>query len=171
MIPLATAEEMRAADRRATERYGVASLLLMENAARGAADALERELGPMAGRRVAVVCGRGNNGGDGLALARHLLARGARVDAWLAGPAAEVRGDAALNLEALRRGGQAIDEAGDPASLGRLRSALGLADVVVDALLGTGVRGPASGPVRDAIVAVNEAGRPVCALDLPSGLP
>ena len=79
VIPLATAEEMRRADRRATERYGVPSLLLMENAGRGAADALERVLGPVRGRRVAVVCGKGNNGGDGFVVARHLLGRGARV--------------------------------------------------------------------------------------------
>ena len=94
MIPLATAEEMRRADRRATERYGVPSLLLMENAGRGAADALERVLGPVEGRRVAVVCGKGNNGGDGFVVARHLLGRGARISAWLVGHADEPTGDA-----------------------------------------------------------------------------
>ena len=67
---------MRRADRRATERYGVPSLLLMENAGRGAVDALERVLGPVGGRRIAVVCGKGNNGGDGFVVARHLLGRG-----------------------------------------------------------------------------------------------
>jgi ADP-dependent NAD(P)H-hydrate dehydratase / NAD(P)H-hydrate epimerase len=85
VIPLATAEEMRRADRRATERYGVPSLVLMENAGRGAADALERALGAVRGRRVAVVCGKGNNGGDGFVLARHLLGRGARIFPWLVG--------------------------------------------------------------------------------------
>jgi NAD(P)H-hydrate epimerase len=171
MIPLPTAEEMRQADRRATERYGVPSLLLMENAGRGAVDVIERVLGPVAGRRVVVVAGRGNNGGDGLVVARHLRSRGAEVRVWLAGRAGEVRGDAGVNLEAWRRGGGAVEEAPDAAALGALPAALAAADLVVDALLGTGVRGPVTGAVAAAVELVNAAGRPVCALDLPSGLP
>ena len=176
MIPVATAEEMRRADRRATERYGVPSLLLMENAGRGAADALERTLGPVGGRRVAVVCGKGNNGGDGFVVARHLLGRGARVSAWLVGRSADVHGDARVNLEALRRAGEPVTEAPEPgeAAFDRLRAELTEADVIVDAVLGTGVRGAATGAIAAAIEAINAAGiagRPVCALDLPSGLP
>jgi NAD(P)H-hydrate epimerase len=176
VIPLATAAEMRRADRSATERYGVPSLLLMENAGRGAADALERVQGPVRGRRIAVVCGKGNNGGDGFVVARHLLGRGARVTAWLVGRTAEVQGDARVNLEALRRAGETVTEAAeaDGPAFGRLRAELGAADLVVDALLGTGVRGAATGSIASAIEAVNAAagaGRPVCALDLPSGLP
>lgn len=169
MIPLATAEEMRHADGRASERYGVPSLLLMENAGRGATDAIERGFGPVRGRRVAVVCGRGNNGGDGFVVARHLLARGAAVEVWLAGRPEEVGGDAATNLVALRLAGQAIlpVEAGGALLL---EGALARADLVVDAVLGTGVRGAATGPAAVAIDAINRAGRPVCALDLPSGL-
>jgi NAD(P)H-hydrate epimerase len=176
VIPLATAEEMRRADRRATEQYGVPSLLLMENAGRGAVDALERVLGPVGGRRIAVVCGKGNNGGDGFVVARHLLGRGARVSAWLVGRAGDVQGDARVNLEALRRAGESVTEAPDTggSAADRLRAELGAADVIVDALLGTGVRGPATGAIAAAIEAINAAGaggRSVCALDLPSGLP
>jgi NAD(P)H-hydrate epimerase len=173
VIPLATAEEMRRADRRVTERYGVPSLLLMENAGRGAADAIERVLGPVGGRRVAVVCGKGSNGGDGFVVARHLLGRGARVSAWLVGRAGDVQGDARVNLDALQRAGETVAEVPDAAgdAFGPLGMELGAADIVVDALLGTGVRGPATGPVAKAIEAINAAGRPVCALDLPSGLP
>ena len=169
MIRLASAEEMRRADRRATERFGVPSLTLMENAGRGAADAIERVFGPARGRRVAVVCGKGNNGGDGFVVARHLAARGAAVGAWLVGRSAEVRGDAATNLAAIRQSGLPFTElAGGGIEV--LRGALREADVVVDALLGTGVSGPATGLVAEAIAALNEAGRPVSALDLPSGL-
>jgi ADP-dependent NAD(P)H-hydrate dehydratase / NAD(P)H-hydrate epimerase len=176
MIPVATAEEMRRADRRATERYGIPSLLLMENAGRGAADALERTLGPVGGRRVVVVCGKGNNGGDGFVVARHLLGRGARVSAWLVGRSDDVRGDAWVNLEALRRAGEPVTEAPErgEAAFDRLRAELTEADVIVDAVLGTGVRGAATGAIAAAIEAINAAGiagRPVCALDLPSGLP
>jgi NAD(P)H-hydrate epimerase len=170
VIRLATAEAMRQADRRVTERYGVPSLVLMENAGRGAADAIERRFGPAGGRRVVVVAGKGNNGGDGLVVARHLAGRGARVHVWLVGRAADVRGDAAANLEAVRRAGLPLAEAADSAGLADLPSALADADLVVDALLGTGVSGRATGATADAIEVLNGAGRPVCALDLPSGL-
>ncbi|MBI3458464.1 MAG: NAD(P)H-hydrate dehydratase [Candidatus Rokubacteria bacterium] len=173
MIRLATAEEMRRGDRRATERFGVPSLLLMENAGRGAADAIERVLGPARGRRVAVVCGKGNNGGDGFVVARHLAGRGAAVHVWLVARAADVRGDAASNLDALVRAALPLTEVTGPtgpAGIERLRRGLGEADLLVDALLGTGVSGPATGLIADAIAALNEAERPVCALDLPSGL-
>ncbi len=173
MIPLATADEMRRADRCATERFGVPSLLLMENAGRGAADAIERRVGPARGRRVVVVCGKGNNGGDGFVVARHLAARGAAVGVWLIGQAGEVRGDAATTLDILRRGGLPVNEvtgAAGPTGIEGLRAAFREADLAVDALLGTGVTGPATGLVAAAITALNEAGRPVCALDLPSGL-
>jgi NAD(P)H-hydrate epimerase len=170
VIRVATAAEMREADRRASERFGVPALTLMENAGRGATDVLERVLGPARDRRVAVVCGKGHNGGDGLVVARHLAGRGGRVSVWLAGRAADLRGDAATNLAAVVRGELPLAEVADAAGLEPLRRALAEADVVVDALLGTGVTGPASGPVAAAIEAINAAGRPVCALDLPSGL-
>jgi NAD(P)H-hydrate epimerase len=122
------------------------------------------------------VCGKGSNGGDGFVVARHLLGRGARVSAWLVGRADEVRGDARVNLDALQRAGEVVAEAPEAAgpAFDRMAAEFRAADIVVDALLGTGVRGPATGPVAAAIEAVNAAGaadRPVCALDLPSGLP
>src|SRR5262245_50607338 len=104
---------MRRADRGVTERYGVPSLLLMENAGRGAVDLLERALGPVRGRRVVVVSGKGNNGGDGFVVARHLLGRGACVSAWLVGGAGDVPGDARVNLDALRRAGETVTEISD----------------------------------------------------------
>ena len=135
MIPVATAAEMRRADRLATERHGVPSLVLMENAGRAAADVVERVTGRAGGRRVVVVAGKGQNGGDGFVVARHLAGRGARVSVWLATRADEIGGDAATNLAALRRGGLPVSEA-----------------------------------VAGVIEAINAAGRPVCSLDLPSGL-
>jgi ADP-dependent NAD(P)H-hydrate dehydratase / NAD(P)H-hydrate epimerase len=170
VIPLPTADEMRLADRRVTERYGVPSLLLMENAGRGAVDALVRVLGPVEGRRIVVVCGKGSNGGDGFVVARHLLGRGARVSAWLVGRGGEVQGDARVNLEALRRAGESVVEA---SNAGRLRVALGEADVVVDALLGTGVRGVLREPVRSTVELIRRAsadGIPVVAVDTPTAV-
>jgi ADP-dependent NAD(P)H-hydrate dehydratase / NAD(P)H-hydrate epimerase len=173
VIRLATAAEMRDADRRVTETYGVASLVLMENAGRGAADVIERVFGAARGRRVAVVCGRGNNGGDGFVVARHLAGRGAAVSVWLVGSASEVRGDALTNLEILRRAGWTVaelTEAQGGSGVAALRRGLATAELVVDALLGIGVRGAASGLTASVIEALNEADRPICALDLPSGL-
>jgi NAD(P)H-hydrate epimerase len=145
----------------------------MENAGRGAAEVIARILGPVQGRRVVVVCGKGNNGGDGFVAARHLLLRGARVAVWLAGRAEEVGGDARMNLDAWRAAGQPVTELADADGVARdhLRASLAGAELVVDALLGTGVHGPVAGVLADAVAAINEAGRPVCALDLPSGLP
>ncbi len=170
MIRLATAEEMRRADRRATAELGVPSLVLMENAGRGAADAIDRVSGAMRDRRIAVVCGKGNNGGDGFVVARHLAGRGATVQVWLLAAAGEIRGDASVNLEAVRHARLPLTEVTGPPGLEALRRALAAADLVVDALLGTGVSGPVGGPLAEAIAAINGAGRPVCALDLPSGL-
>ena len=170
MIPLATADEVRRADRRAIEELGVPGVVLMENAGRGAADLIERVFGPARGRRVAVVAGKGNNGGDGFVVARHLAGRGATVDVWLVAAAADVRGDALVNLEALRRVGVGVTEVGARGGIDALGRSLRGADVVVDALLGTGASGAPSGLVADAIRAINEAGRPVSSLDLPSGL-
>ena len=173
MIGLATAEEMRRADRRAIEELGVPGVVLMENAGRGATDAIERAFGPARGRRVAVVCGKGNNGGDGFVVARHLAGRGATVDVWLAARASEVKGDAATNLAVLGRSGIRVAEwppEGGPSPRDAFHRALRDADLVVDALLGTGVMGAVTGPLAEVISAVNEAARPVCALDLPSGL-
>jgi hydroxyethylthiazole kinase-like uncharacterized protein yjeF len=170
VIPLATAAEMRRADRRAIEDLGVPGVVLMENAGRGAADLIERVLGPARGRRVAVVAGKGNNGGDGFVVARHLAGRGATVEVWLVAAVADVGGDARVNLAILGPAGIALTEVRGGDGLEALGRALSGADVIVDALLGTGASGAASGPLAGAIEAINRAGRPVVALDLPSGL-
>jgi NAD(P)H-hydrate epimerase len=120
--------------------------------------------------RVVILCGRGNNGGDGFVVARHLLNRGATVETFLLARREDVKGDARVNLEILEKmgaGPAVVTEAGGMAALSdRIASA----DVVVDALLGTGGQGPAKGILAEAIEMVNRAGRPVVAVDIPSGL-
>ena len=167
MLPVFTAAEMRALDARAIRELGIPGPRLMEHAGTGAATLIARWLAPIRGKTVVVVCGKGNNGGDGFVVARRLKARGAVVRVLLVARRAEVRGDAA---EALGRWRGRVEEIADPAGLA---SALGAADLIVDALLGTGVSGAARGPVAAAIEAINRAGAggvPVVALDLPSGL-
>jgi ADP-dependent NAD(P)H-hydrate dehydratase / NAD(P)H-hydrate epimerase len=159
--PLASAEAMRALDRHTIEKLGVPGELLMECAGRLVAAAAEAALRP--GARVLVICGPGNNGGDGFVAARHLHLRGTPVALVLAGEAGRVRGDAARNLERAER-------VGVPFAGPRWRAEPG--DVVVDALFGTGLARPLEGEAASAVKRILAA-RPaahVIAVDLPSGL-
>jgi NAD(P)H-hydrate epimerase len=167
VLPVFTAAEMRALDARAIRELGIPGPRLMDHAGTAAAALIARWLAPIRGKAVVVVCGKGNNGGDGFVVARRLKARGAAVRVLLVGRRAEVRGDAA---DALGRWRGRVEEIADPRGLA---SALGGAELIVDALLGTGVSGAARGPIAAAIEAINRAGAngvPVVALDLPSGL-
>ncbi len=170
MLPVFTAAEMRALDRRAVGDLGIAGVRLMKNAGRGAAEVILSYFGPQRRKRVVVCCGKGNNGGDGFVVAGRLKAAGARVTAFLLAKPAEVRGDAAAMLAAYRRSGGTIRQVADESGIRALEMALASADLVVDALLGTGLTGPATGLYALAIDAINRSGKPVAALDLPSGL-
>jgi len=159
-----TAAAMREVDRRAIEEIGIPSMVLMENAAIGVVEAVGEEFA--AARSVLVLCGPGNNGGDGLAVARHLDARGYRVAAWLAVPGASLGGDAAAQLEICRRQGVELRELDGDLPDGALDGW----DLVVDALFGTGLTRPLEGRMAELVEAVNAACAPVLAVDLPSGL-
>lgn len=163
MIPVLSRAQIRAYDERAIAG-GVPSLVLMENAGRGAAEVAAAIAPPEA--FVVIVCGRGNNGGDGFVVARHLLARGRRVHTFAL--AAELTGDAAANLEALRGLGGEITVVED--DLGPLATALASADLVVDAIFGTGLTRPVEGRYRAAIEAIDARGGLCLALDIPSGI-
>lgn len=172
MLPIFTAEEMRRLDRRAIQDLGIPGATLMENAGRGAAGALLAALpslgAPRRGARVVLLCGKGGNGGDGFVVARLLRRAGHRPEVFLAAPPGEIAGDAALKLRAMTRAGVGARVVEDDAALA---PALAAAHVVVDALLGTGARGAPAGLVARLIERVNGCGRPVVALDVPSGLP
>jgi ADP-dependent NAD(P)H-hydrate dehydratase / NAD(P)H-hydrate epimerase len=162
---------MRQVDERAIRELGIPGSTLMENAGRGAADAalawLAEQKRASRASRVVIVCGKGGNGGDGFVMARHLKRRGVRCEVIVAADVEDIRGDAATKLRELRKVGIRPVTLADA---GALAPALARADLVVDALLGTGVRGDIEGPVAAAIQAINTAGRPVLALDVPSGL-
>lgn len=169
-VNVATAGQMRELDRRATEEYGIPSLLLMENAGLQAVLELERAFPRLTQDRVAIVCGKGNNGGDGFVVARHLFDRGVAVEVLLLAPRTEIKGDAGTNLDILHRLGVPIHEATANHTLEANRRLLERSDIVVDAILGTGTTGPAKGIFGEAIELVNQVGRPIVALDIPSGL-
>jgi NAD(P)H-hydrate epimerase len=158
--PLHDAESMRATDAWAIEQRGVPSLELMEAAGRAVAESAVEIAADGPAR---VVCGKGNNGGDGLVAARHLAATGLEVEVLLLWPATELSGDAAANLE--RFEGVVRELAPDG-----LADALGGSGVVVDAIFGTGFNGAPRDPAATAIAAINGARAPVVAADIASGV-
>lgn len=163
-----TSEEMASIDRRAIETYGIPSIVLMENAAIGVAETILENY-PEA-RSALIVCGTGNNGGDGFAVARHLHQREMIVTLVLAGKAEKLEGDAKTNYEVCTRLGLTVatieseDEVGEVGNLGQS------ADLVVDALFGTGLDRPVEGYRADLIESLNALAVPIVAVDLPSGL-
>lgn len=142
----------------------------MENAGRGAAQAIVARFGSLRRKRVVICCGKGNNGGDGLVVARRLKASGALVKVFLLTRARALTGDSAAMLRADLKAGGTVQEVTQESEVATLENALASADLVVDALLGTGLTGPATGFYARAIEAINGSAKPVAALDLPSGL-
>jgi len=173
MLPVYTAEEMRACDKAATDIFGIPSIVLMENAARGSADFMEKALGSLEGRSALILCGKGNNGGDGYALARHLLNRGMKTSILAVAAENDLSGDARLNAETA---GRMNTETGMPeirimSGIETLKTELSRRpDVVVDALLGTGLVSDLRGLIADAVVELNASGAIVFSLDMPSGI-
>lgn len=197
MIPVLSRAEMRAFDKCAIEMCQVPGVVLMENAGRGAADVLSAMIeADGCGRarpardsfptrhvrapgqparyplhaRVVVVCGTGNNGGDGFVVARHLLARGADVTVVLTGRSEKVTGDARINHDAYVDLGGLCVELPEGAPLERLTAEIAEADYVIDAIFGTGLDRPIVGHLVEVIHAVNQAKVRKIALDIPSGL-
>src|SRR5512145_462068 len=163
-------DQMREADRRAIEDLGIPSIVLMENAGRQAVAAMESAFDDLATSHVGVLCGRGNNGGDGFVVARTLLQRGVDVAVFVVGPVAEVRGDARTNLEILGRIGLTVVEITSAQDWELHFTEVSECDVIVDAILGTGFRGRLAGLLETIVVDVNGLGVPVVALDVPTGL-
>ena len=175
-----TAAEMRDVDRLTTERYGVSQLDLMENAGRQTASAVWNVIAGRERANVCVLCGKGNNGGDGFVAARYLRHEGTGVPTrtLLFGRPEDVRGDAAVNLARWRDAGNPIDTVNDISDWQRLWPAVSSSTVIVDALLGTGLRGAPTGPIAQAISDINQFSRNatapnpalILAVDTPSGL-
>ncbi len=160
-------EEVRAVDRRAIDEFGMTGLVLMENAGRGAAELL-LHLG--INGAVMICAGKGNNGGDGFVIARHLELHGIDVRVLLFAQPNELIGDAAANWHILERSNTSRIVLGRVPAMSDIEHSLTQADWVVDALLGTGTAGEVREPYRTAIAAVNRSARRVFAVDLPSGL-
>jgi NAD(P)H-hydrate epimerase len=163
-MKVVTSAQMRAMDKLVIEKYGVPSLVLMENAALRVVEEIVKRYAPIAEKKIAVVCGKGNNGGDGLAIGRHLATRyEADVSVWLAEGDQGLSPDAAAQLKMARSFGLDVKMDGDA-------SVLAGRELIIDAVLGTGIQGDPRAEAAKAIEAINSAGRPVIAVDIPSGL-
>jgi ADP-dependent NAD(P)H-hydrate dehydratase / NAD(P)H-hydrate epimerase len=177
-----TAAEMQEVDRLTTERLGVSGLQLMESAGKSVAEVFLKQYGSKNDTppgRVCVLCGKGNNGGDGFVVARHLNEEAQDVEAYLLGSPEELKSDALKNYERWRETGGRVKTVESEQEWEKIWPAVASSEVVVDALLGTGIRGGAKGLIARAIDDVNRhscnatAARPawVVAVDTPSGLP
>lgn len=170
MLPVLSAQQMRAFDRHATDSLGVPSIELMENAGRGAAEGILRLLASSAGKspKVVVIAGAGNNGGDGFVVARRLLGAKLPVETFVALSVEKLSPDARVNYDALIEAGASVVELeGDVAPLS---TALEGAELLVDALFGTGLDREIGGFLAEVVAAMNGARCRKVALDLPSGL-
>jgi hydroxyethylthiazole kinase-like uncharacterized protein yjeF len=164
------AAQMRDADRRTIEEIGIPSIVLMENAGRQVVAAIEAVHDDLLERHVGVLCGRGNNGGDGFVVARTLIQRGVDVSVFLIGGIADVRGDARANLEILGRLGLTAVEIADGQAWELHFSEVSKCTLIVDAILGTGLNAPLTGLMETVVVDINASGIPIVSIDLPSGL-
>ena len=165
-MKLATAAEMRELDRRTIEEYGIPGIVLMENAGRAVVSAIAHEWGPVEGKRYVIFCGKGNNGGDGLVIARRLHNMGAKVSVRLF--SGDMKGDAGINLNAARNMG--IEIAPVSRDLSEENTLAAHADVVIDAIFGTGLSSEVGEPHAGVMKMINSTARKVVAVDVPSGI-
>ena len=162
-------EQIRAVDRCAIDALGVPGVVLMENAARNAADAIAEFVGLVEGHAIAIVAGAGNNGGDGFVIARHLAMRGAKVATFLVVAPDKLTGDARTNLQIIRKLRCDIREL-KPDEIAKLSEQLQRFDLIVDAIGGTGITGALRGNLALAVEQINATAKPVVAVDIPTGL-
>ena len=164
-------DEIREIDLKAIEEYEIPGIILMENAGRNVAEEVLKMLPGTDSAKVAIFCGKGNNGGDGFVIARHLYNKGVDVSVYLTTEVSRVLsdGDSSTNLKILLNMNLEIKELQE-GHIGEIGKVLDGYNVIVDAIFGTGLSGEVREPVRTLIAKINEAGVPVISVDIPSGL-
>ncbi len=172
---LVTANEMQEMDQKTIHSFGIPGLVLMENAGRGAVRVLLSKINSKDTQKIAVLAGRGNNGGDGFVMARYLLEKGYRITVFLLAPKEVVKGDARIHMQLFeklcdRSPEAALIEIKTAAEFKTNRSLILHHDLFVDAVLGTGLNADLRGLIRDAVELMNSSGKPVFSVDIPSGL-
>jgi len=163
-----TRDQAKKIDRKAQEGFGIPAIILMENAGRGVAEEALKMIKDKKAR-VAVFCGKGNNGGDGFCAARHLLAAGIKPDIFLVGKVSEAKNEAKINLGILLKLKQKIIVVNE-GSLGWLGRKIAKYNLIIDALLGVGLQGKVGGAYGGLINLINRSKAYVLSIDIPSGL-
>lgn len=169
-MKIATPDQMREIDKVAIGSIGIPGIVLMENAAVRVVEEIEASLGAVRGRNILILAGKGNNGGDALAVARHLFNRGARVSLFITAAKAEITGDAAINLSIVSNMMIPTAELVEEVMLDEFKASLSSAELVADGIFGTGFKGSITGFIGDVIDLVNCSGKPVISIDIPSGV-
>lgn len=167
---LVTASEMRDMDRLTINDAGIPGVVLMENAAKGATEVFMEHFNPTEDSAIFVICGKGNNGGDGYVMARYLHNRGMKVSVIIAGDKSTISGDALVNLSVIEKLGIEISEIIDDTAFETLYQRLSECSYIIDGIFGTGLNSPVTGIYKKIIDAVNNANKPVMSIDIPSGM-
>ena len=167
-----TREEMRELDRKAIKEYKIPGIILMENAGRNVAEEVLPMTANLQKMKIAILCGKGNNGGDGFVVARHLHNHGTSVDVFLVAKVSDVLkdGDAGTNLQILLTMKIPVKEILNIADVNNILRNLDRYNILVDALFGTGLSGEVREPFKTLIHSVNKLNKPIVSVDIPSGL-
>jgi hydroxyethylthiazole kinase-like uncharacterized protein yjeF len=169
-VKVVTPGQMSEIDRVSICRYGIPGVVLMENAALRVVEELDTDLAGLRGKTIVMFAGKGNNGGDVFAAARHLVSKGAKVCVYMLAEKDSIKGDARINLNILEQIGAEVNELSAHSSMDTVKSVLQNADAVVDGIFGTGLNKGVTGLAYDAINLINDSDRWVLAVDIPSGL-
>jgi len=167
-----TRAQVRSFDSRAINTLGIPGVVLMENAGRSCAELIKEKLAAVPGPSVCIFCGTGNNGGDGFVIARHLVNSSFNVTVVIAGDRGKIKGDAKTNLDILEQTGRTIEQLdlGEADIKAKVKALADGADMIVDALFGTGLKGELRDGYKQLIESINAQNIPVLAVDIPSGL-
>ncbi|MFA6321357.1 MAG: NAD(P)H-hydrate epimerase [Candidatus Omnitrophota bacterium] len=165
-----TAKQMKRMDAIATERYGIPASILMENAGRSACDEAVNMLSGSSAGRIAVICGYGNNGGDGFVCARHLVNRGYRIAVYMAGEKKNFSEESGMNYRILRKMSAPVKSVKGAAGILELKKGIAKCDLIIDAVFGIGLHGEIGEFYRKLFDALNKSKAPILSLDIPSGL-
>jgi len=169
-MKVVTADQMKRLDRRTIRERGVPGIVLMENAGKGATEAILRRFPNLLRKKIAIIAGRGNNGGDAFVIARHLINRKAMVNILLLAEKEAIRGDAKKSLDILTKDGIQVKELATLGEFEAIRDDLLSHDLIIEGILGTGLNSEVKGYYREVISTLNAMGKPIVAIDIPSGL-
>jgi len=168
-MKVVSALQMKNLDRRAIEEFGIPGIVLMENAGRATIEAIDKYFPVMSMRKIIIIAGSGNNGGDGFVIGRHLINRGVDVETFLLGHKTKVKGDAKVNLDLYQKLGP-VQELHHQEDFMKFQNHIDQAGLIIDALLGTGANSEVIGVLRDSIEYINSLPTPVVSIDIPSGV-